>query len=197
MDDRSASPGKPAPRSDGLRNRVRLVAAARTALESGERVSLEAIARTAGVGIATLYRHFPTREALIEAVYSVELDAVADSASGLLDGLRADEALRAWMDVYAAFVIKKERVADTLRIGLATGRIAAVDTRSRITRAVQELLTAGAADGTLRADITADDVALMLHGVLSSVSHAQDQTQTDRILELAMHALRSPDVAPR
>ncbi|MFF7135530.1 TetR/AcrR family transcriptional regulator [Streptomyces sp. NPDC008196] len=188
---RLGSSDKPAPRSDGLRNRASLVAAARTALDSGEKVSLEGIARTAGVGIATLYRHFPTREALVEAVYSVELDHVIDSAAALLNGRPADEALRAWIDVYAAFVTKKQRVADTLRIGLSTKLITTPETRHRITGAVQQLLTAGVTDGTLRSDIEADDVAVMLRGVLSSVSHAQDQAQTNRVLELAMHALRS------
>ena len=89
-------------RAHARRNRENLVAAARAAFAAADdTVPLEGIARRAGVGIGTLYRHFPTREALVEAVYAAELDAVTDSAAALVEELPPEQALRAWMERYA------------------------------------------------------------------------------------------------
>lgn len=97
-----------AERADARRNRERLLASAAAAFAAADGpVSLEAIARDAGVGIGTLYRHFPNREALVEAVYSAELAEVAASAVELLDRHPPVIALRRWMDRYAAFVAAK------------------------------------------------------------------------------------------
>jgi AcrR family transcriptional regulator len=94
------NPSAPGPiRAHARRNREKLIAVARAAFAAADdTVPLEAIAREAGVGIGTLYRHFPTREALVEAVYGAELDEVATSAPALLDRFPPDVALRAWMD---------------------------------------------------------------------------------------------------
>jgi len=141
-------------RADARRNRENLVAIARAAFAASEDpVPLEAIAREAGVGIGTLYRHFPTREALVEAVYAAELDDVATSAPSLLAEFPPEVALRAWMDRYAAFVSTKRGMLDTLRAGWAAGRIATPNTRERITEAVGTILAEGARAGSLRADV--------------------------------------------
>src|SRR5437879_6401556 len=104
-------------RADAHRNRQRLLEAARRAFASGSPVvTLEAIAREAGVGIGTLYRHFPTREALVEAVYRAELSRLCDSAGELLAAAHApDAALRSWMDRFAEYVATKREMADALR----------------------------------------------------------------------------------
>ncbi|MFD8963978.1 TetR/AcrR family transcriptional regulator [Streptomyces sp. NPDC059568] len=177
-------------RADARRNREKLVAVARAAFAAAaDTVPLEAIAREAGVGIGTLYRHFPTREALVEAVYAAELDDVAASAPALLAEFPPEAALRAWMDRYAAFVATKRGMIDTLRTGWASGRIATPTTRERITAAIGTILTAGARTGSLRADVTPEDVTTMLLGVFLSTAASNTPEQTGRQLDLVVDAL--------
>lgn len=189
-------PGKKprAPRVDALRNRDKLVQVAGAAFAAADgTVSLEGIAREAGVGIGTLYRHFPTREALVEAVYAAELDDVAAGAPALLQELPPDAALRAWIERYAGFVATKRGMADTLRAGWASGRIAAPATRERITTAIATILAAGAEAGSLRADVEPDDVTVMLLGIFlagSAATGGHASEQTGRLIDLVMHALR-------
>ena len=186
------SPGPPL-RADARRNREKLVDVARAAFAAADgTVSLEAVAREAGVGIGTLYRHFPTREALVEAVYAAELDDVATSAPALLAALAPDAALRAWMDRYAAFVATKRGMIDTLRAAMASGRIATPATRQRLTAAVASILAAGARAGSLRADVTAEEVTAMLLGVFLATPPGDAAARTGRLLDLLVDALRPP-----
>jgi AcrR family transcriptional regulator len=180
-----------APRSDALRNRDRLVEVARAAFAAAEEpVTLEGIAREAGVGIGTLYRHFPTRESLLEAVYAAELDDITSGVPELLEQLPPDAALRAWLGRYAAFFATKQGYVDTLRAGWATGRIATPATRERITAVLAAFLEAGAADGSLRADVAAPDVLTLLLGLfLASAADAAPE-QIDRLLDLLLDSLR-------
>ena len=184
-----AVPGRPL-RADALRNRDALVAVARTAFSTATRpVPLEDIARDAGVGIGTLYRHFPTREALVEVVYSAELDEVVSSAANLLSELTPAPALRAWMRRYAEFSVMKRGIMDTLRVGWASGRIATPATRERITGAIGEILTAGAADRTLRSDVAADDVTTMIIGIVLSTGPTAPLSQITRLFDVLVDGL--------
>nr|ANO42507.1 TetR family transcriptional regulator [Streptomyces sp. SAT1] len=169
-----------------------MLAAARTAFAAAEdgTVPLEAVARAAGVGIGTLYRHFPTREAMVEAVYAAELDEVTASADTLLAELAAPAALRAWMDRYAAFVAAKRGVIGTLRAGWAAGTIATPATRERLTASIASLLAAGAEAGSLRADVEPDDVLTMLLGVFFAAPAENTAERTGRLLDLIVDALR-------
>ncbi|WP_243795281.1 TetR/AcrR family transcriptional regulator [Saccharopolyspora gloriosae] len=192
MSDLEPTRARPA-RADARRNREKVLAAACAAFTaSGGTVSLEAVAREAGVGIGTLYRHFPTREALVEAVYAAELDDVVASAAELLDELPPDAALRAWMERYAAFVAAKRGMFDTLRAGWESGSMAQPATRERITAAVATILEAGARTGSLRADVPADDVVAMLLGVFFSATSGNAPEQTTRLLDLILDAVRAP-----
>jgi AcrR family transcriptional regulator len=182
--------GRPA-RADARRNRERLLGVARDAFAATDgKATLDAIAREAGVGIGTLYRHFPTREALVEAIYAAELDAVVTSAPALLAELPPEAALRAWMDRYAAFVAVKRGIADTLRAGWAAGTIATPATRERITAAIAEILDAGAETGSLRADVEPEAVTMMLLGVFLSTTAGNSPELTGRLLDLVADALR-------
>jgi AcrR family transcriptional regulator len=193
----SPEPDRPV-RSDARRNREKLVAVARAAFAAADgTVALEAIAREAGVGIGTLYRHFPTREALVEAVYAAELDDVTASAPALLGELPPEAALRAWMDRYAAFVETKRGMGDVLRASVASGRIATPATRRRITAAIGAILDAGALAGTLRAGVDPEDVTLMLLGVFLSTSGGQDAERIGRMLDLIVDALRPEPTTTR
>ena len=116
-------------------------------------MTLEAIAKEAGVGIGTLYRHFPTREALVEAAYRNELARLCDSVGDLLRDLPPDRALRAWMDRFVDYMTTKRGMADALRALIASGGDPFAESRDRLIAAITTLLEAGAAAGTLRADV--------------------------------------------
>jgi AcrR family transcriptional regulator len=174
-------------RADARRNRERLLQAATAAFAAaGAAVSLESIARAAGVGIGTLYRHFPTREALVEAVYRAELAEVSASATDLLKFHRPADALRRWMDRYASFVAAKRGTAESLRAIALSGAIEPSETRASIVAAVRLLLEAGAADGSLRGDVRADDVVTSLLGILLASASAE---QSGRMLDLLLDGL--------
>jgi AcrR family transcriptional regulator len=184
------APGERPLRADAARNRDNLVTVARAAFAAADdTVPLEGIARAAGVGIGTLYRHFPTRESLVEAVYAAELDDVVASARAVLDQFPPDAALRAWMRRYAAFVSTKRGMVDTLRAGWASGRIATPTTRERITGAIGTILDAGARAGSLRADVAAEDVTAMVLGVFLSTASSSTPEQVPRLLDLVADAL--------
>jgi AcrR family transcriptional regulator len=182
------------PRADAVRNRALLLDAARKAFEASDGstpVSLEAIARAAGVGIGTLYRNFPTREALVEAVHASELDEVVASAQPLRDGRAAIDALRLWMDRYARFVATKQGMADALMSALASGAIRKSETRERIVATVGGLLAAGAADGTIRADVDPGDLTALLVAVFVAAGDAKDTERVAGMLDLLMNGLRA------
>lgn len=180
-------------RSDAQRNRERLIAVARVAFASADdTVALETVARGAGVGIGTLYRHFPTREALVEAVYGAELDALTAGAADLLAELPPDLALRTWMRRYADFAARKRGIIDTLRAGWASGRLTTPATRERITEAIDVILAAGVKAAVFRPDVTAADVTAMLLGVFLSTATNPTGGQTGRLLDLTVDALREP-----
>ena len=189
----SGTAGRPA-RADARRNREKLITAARAAFAaaSGGPVALEAIADQAGVGIGTLYRHFRTREALVEAVYAAELDDVAASASALLGQFPPDVALRAWMDRYATFWVTKHAMLGTLRAGFAPGRISP-STRERLITAITPILVYGAKQRSLRMDIRPEDVATLLLGVFLSTAASETPEQVSRLLDLVVDALRPQD----
>jgi AcrR family transcriptional regulator len=183
--------GTRAARADARRNRDKLVRAATAAFTAaGGAVPLEVIAREAGVGIGTLYRHFPTRDDLVEAVYAAELDDVTGSVTALLRQHPPDVAMRAWMERYAAFVATKQAMAQTLRASWASGRISTPAARERITAAVAAILAHGAEAGTLRADIDPSDVTMLLIGTLLAAGSDDAPGRTGRLLDLVLDALR-------
>jgi AcrR family transcriptional regulator len=189
----STTPAEPKLRADAARNRALLLGTARdafTAADDDRSVSLEGIARAAGVGIGTLYRHFPTREALVEALYRSELDEVVDSADALFDGRTAFQSLRAWMDRYTRFVATKQGMSSALRAAWAAGSIPMGETKSRIVAVMARFLDAGAVDGSIRADVTADDVTDMLVGVFLATGNAKDAARVARLLDVLADGLR-------
>ncbi len=162
----------------------------------GETVALEAIARTAGVGIGTLYRHFPTREALVAALYRSELDQLAEAADDLLQTHSADESLRLWIGRYADFVATKNGVREALQVAWAEVGVPLGDTRLKITAVIERLLSAGAAEGTLRSDVLADDVTATLVGVFLATPRGTDVDQRRRMFDLVVDGLRTKGSNP-
>ncbi len=183
--------GTRALRADAQRNRDKLLDAAVRAFSSeGPEVTLEAIAKDAGVGIGTLYRHFPTREALVEAAYRNELARLCDGVPDLLRAEPPDRATRIWMDRFVGYMTTKHGMADALRAVIASGGNPFAESRDRLLTAITTLLEAGVAAGTVRPDIQPSDVLVSMSGVsLVTVDPARPD-QARRILDLLMDGLR-------
>lgn len=179
-------------RVDARRNRERLLeVAGRAFSEAGTDASLEAIAKDAGVGIGTLYRHFPTREALLEAAYRNELARVCDSATELLAQLPPDQAMRRWMDLFIDYLATKQGMADALKAVIASGdEDPFAESLDRISTAISTLLHAGAEVGVLRSDVDPLDVGFSLGGVLLITSDKGLRDRAGRMLDLLLDGLR-------
>jgi len=178
-------------RADARRNRELLLAAAvRAFSENGLDATLDAIAKDAGVGIGTLYRHFPTREALIEAAYRNELAVVCDAVPDLLASLPPAEATRVWMDKFIDYMTTKFGMADALRAVIASGGDPYAQSRDRLVTALEALLQATAAAGDIRTDVCADDVLIGLSGVALAAGQPSQREQANRLLDLLMDGLR-------
>ena len=137
-------------RADAQRNHDRLLdTAVRAFSRDGPDVTLEAIAKEAGVGIGTLYRRFPTREALVEAAYRNELARLCDAVADLLHSVPPDEATRAWMDRFVDYMTTKRGMADALRALIASGGDPFAQSLDRLTSAITTLLRAGAEAGKI------------------------------------------------
>jgi AcrR family transcriptional regulator len=189
---RGETTGQRPQRADALRNRQRVLDAAVQAFShDGADVPLEKIARSAGVGIGTLYRHFPTREALVEAAYRNELGRLCDSAGELLTELPADRALRVWMDRYIDYMATKRGMADALRALIAAGANPYAQSRDRLVEAIAALLRAGADAGLIRADVGPDDVLASVLGVSLVAGEPEQRAQAARLLDLLADGLRS------
>lgn len=176
-------------RADAARNREALLeAATRTFAASATEPSMRAIAREAGVGIATLYRHFPTRESLVEAVYQDQVQRLTQEAGKLLRRLPPSEAMRAWMDLFGDWLMTKHGMIDTLRGMIDSGEIAHTETRDELLAAITGILDAGSAAGDLRPDVAADDIAASLIGIFTVT--AGQGGRTGRLLDLLLDGLR-------
>ncbi|MET9859775.1 TetR/AcrR family transcriptional regulator [Streptomyces smyrnaeus] len=177
------------PRSDALQNRERLLeVAARAFAEQGLDTAPAAIAKQAGVGVGTLYRHFPTREALIDAAYRRQLTRVCEKAADLVAQHPAAEATRTWMAHFIDYATAKSGMSAALNTVIASGVDPYADSRALLTDAVATLLEAGARDGSLRPDVTPDDVLLLMGGIAYSVQHGTKE-QAGRLVDLLMDAL--------
>jgi AcrR family transcriptional regulator len=178
-------------RADAQRNRdLLLQAAVRAFAQDGPDVTLEAIARDAGVGIGTLYRHFPTREALVEAAYRNELARLCDAVADLLQAMPPDEATRAWMDRFVDYMTTKRGMAGALRAVIASGGNPFAQSRDRLVGAITALLQAAADAGTIRPDIEPADVLASLSGVSLAAGRPAQRDQARRLLDLLMDGLR-------
>jgi AcrR family transcriptional regulator len=178
-------------RADARRNRDRLVeVAVRAFSQDGPDVTLEGIAREAGVGIGTLYRHFPTREALVEAAYRTELARLCEAVPDLLADLPPDRALRAWMDRFVDYMTTKRGMSEALRAVVASGGNPFAQSRDRLLGAVGALLAAAERDGSLRPDLDPGDVLTGLSGVTLAAGRPEQRAQAGRLLDLLMDGLR-------
>jgi AcrR family transcriptional regulator len=178
-------------RADAQRNRDRLLeVAVRAFSHDGPDVTLESIASDAGVGIGTLYRHFPTREALIETAYRSELVRLCAAVPELIQTLPADVALRTWMDRFIDYLATKHGMAEALRRVIASGGNPFAESRESLLGAIASLLKAGAAHGELRGDIDPADVMFGISGVSLVAGAPEQRDQAGRLLDLLLDGLR-------
>lgn len=170
-------------RADARRNRDRLLEVAADAFaRDAATATLKAIAKEAGVGIGTLYRHFPTREALVEAVYRSETQRLCNAAPDLLEQLSPVEALRAWTSQFLDYMATKSGMADVLQSVLTADDGLRTDTRTRLNDALELFLTAGVRTGELRADLDVRDVSLALGGFALALGLQNDAREPARRL---------------
>ncbi len=179
-------------RADARRNREKLLAAAIALFaDAGEDAPLEAIAARAGLGIGTLYRHFPTREALAEAAYRNEVKRLCDAAGELLDSEPPDAALSRWMDRFVTYVAAKRSMASMLQSVIASSDATLYsDARREMAAAITSLLDAAARAGTIRADVQPDDVLRAMSGIWLVADGPDWSERSRRLLGLLMDGLR-------
>lgn len=181
-------------RADARANEDRLLAAAAAAFaRDGAAATLKRIAKDAGVGIATLYRRFPTREQLVDATYRYETARLASRASDLVAGLPADRALRAWMSEVLDYLAAKHGMAETLKTLLRSDQRLSSLTREQLTGAVEEFRVAGIAQGVIRDDVPSGDILMALAGATLVAGAAHQRPQAERLLDLLMDGLTRAD----
>jgi AcrR family transcriptional regulator len=174
-------------RADARRNYEKLVAAARDVFtEDGSAASLEAVADRAGVGIGTLYRHFPTRQALLEAVYAGEVETMARLADELA-GLPPWDALSQWFHQYVGFAATKRALTEAL-LEAAPDSDVLLLCRTLLRKAGNALIERAQQAGVVRPDTTFDDVGRMVSGI--AVVPTSDPAQRERMLEILLDGLR-------
>ncbi|MFC1420919.1 TetR/AcrR family transcriptional regulator [Streptacidiphilus cavernicola] len=152
--------------------------------------SMRAIAREAGVGIATLYRHFPTREALVEAVYRDQVAGLTAGARELLAEFPPPAALRRWMDLFGKWIAAKNGMLDTLLALIESGDIAHGQTQTELLAAIDGILDAGRATNELRPDVTAEDIAAGLIGIFTVARPPEHDARANRLLNIMLDGLR-------
>ena len=181
-------------RADARRNYERLLSAAAAAFATrgADDVSLEEIARRAGVGIGTLYRHFPTRQALLEAVYRDQVEALRARADELLGSVPADAALVTWLRDLLEFSRTKRNLTSALLTTLSKDSELLSSCSSMMRGAVTDILGRAQLAGAARADANPTDLLRLVHAIsLTTDWAAGDHEQADRLLALVLDGLRS------
>ncbi|MGV4926657.1 TetR/AcrR family transcriptional regulator (plasmid) [Streptomyces sp. BHT-5-2] len=179
-------------RADARRNREKILAAAvRVFATEGLDAHLERIAKEAGVGSATLYRNFPTREALVEAVYRNEVARLCEAVPALLAAKPPLDALRAWMRLFLDYVSAKYGMIDALRAIAATGSNPYGRSREMIQAALGTLMDACVAAGAIRTDVGPTDIGAALEGIALTSASPEQRHQAERLLDLTLDGLKS------
>lgn len=179
------------PRADAVRNRERVLEAAKVVFSAGgAEASLEAVARAAGVGIGTLYRHFPTREALFEAVYRREVQQLADLAEQLKQEAKPIDALRQWMRSIVKFVATKKGMSAALTLAVDKNSKLFSSSADRLARTVGGLLDRAIAAGEIRDDISPEDLLRAVVGMCYMHDQPGWQSSVLRLVDVFVDGLR-------
>ncbi|WP_193374364.1 TetR/AcrR family transcriptional regulator [Bradyrhizobium liaoningense] len=189
MDDHADQIRKP--RADAVRNRERVLEAAKAVFNAGgPEASLEAVAKRAGVGIGTLYRHFPTREDLFEAVYRREVEQLSELAEQLKYAKDPVDALRRWLRSNVEFVATKKGMSAALALTFQSSSELAAFSMDRLTKAIGSLLDRAVAAGQMRGDISPEDLLRTLVGMCYMHDQPGWQSSVLRMLDVFVDGLR-------
>jgi AcrR family transcriptional regulator len=179
------------PRADSQRNRERLLAAARTVFAAGgPAASLEAVARQAGVGIGTLYRHFPTRETLFEAVYRREVEQLVELAAQLGTDQPPLAALRQWMHANVAFVATKKGMSAALAVAIHASSDLTAYSMNRLGEALEKLLRRAVKAKVIRDDVGAEDILRTIVGLCYTHDKPGWQGNVRRLVDVFVDGMR-------
>lgn len=180
------------PRADGQRNRERLLEAAKAAFaDVGPDVGLDEIARRAGVGIGTLYRHFPARDAIIQAVYQREVEQLAAAATRLSESHPSGDALSQWMRLFVDYIATKKVMIAALAAVVEGAPAFQVTATGPITEAVELLVRRAVASGDIRPDTEPEDVLRAVIGFAYGAASPDWQASALRLIDIFMDGLRT------
>jgi AcrR family transcriptional regulator len=191
MATKGSQPAARKPRTDAQRNRERILKVAKEAFTRlGANASLDDIARQAKVGAGTLYRHFPTRDALIEAVYRAEVEKLAAAARGFAEAMPPLEALRAWMLSFVDHMAAKQIIAPALNSLVGGPSKLYEGSRDRIRGAIDGLVKRAVENGDIRRDLDPFDLLRALIGVAYAASSPDWQQSAKRLVEILIAGSR-------
>jgi AcrR family transcriptional regulator len=183
--------GRRKPRTDAQRNRQRILEVAKeTFSRSGANSSLDDIAKRAGVGAGTLYRHFPTREALLEAVYRTEVEKLAAAERKFLQAMPPIEALRAWMLLFVDYIATKKIIAPALNTLVGGSSRVFEVSGAQIKGAIHALVERAIKSGDLRPDLDPLDLLRALIGVSNVASGPDWQESARRLVDILITGSR-------
>ena len=194
QDERAASPGRPQ-RADARRNHDLLLQAARELFDEEGDTSMEAIAKRAGVGVGTLYRHFPRRIDVVEAVYRDDVDQVVAVDERDVATMTPWEAVDSFLHAFVAYAFGKRRFLTELREAFEKNPELKCDARERLEAAIRLVVERGQDAGVVRADVTGDEVFGLIGPMCTSASLTREQC--DRLVGMVLDGLRPPVAAAR
>jgi AcrR family transcriptional regulator len=179
------------PRSDAQRNRERILEAAKEAFtRAGVDASLDEIAKEAGVGPGTLYRHFPTRETLLGAVYRTEMEKLASAERKFAEELPPVEALRAWLLLFVDYIAAKQLIGPALTALLGDPKKVFEDSHARVWEAIRALVKRAIKSGDMRKDLDPIDLLRALIGVANVATSPDWQQSARRLVDILIAGSR-------
>jgi AcrR family transcriptional regulator len=185
MAKKASSPTQRKPRTDARRNRERILEVAKQAFtRSGANASLDDIAKDAGVGAGTLYRNFPTRDALIEAVYHTEVEKLAAAERKFAEGMPPIEALRAWMLLFVDYIAAKQIIAPALNRYVGGPSKLYESSRAQVHGAIDALVKRAIKSGDIRKDLVPFDLLRALIGVSNVATSPDWQQSAKRLVDI-------------
>lgn len=191
MPTRRPKPKERKPRTDALRNRERILEVAKQAFtRSGANASLDEIAKQAGVGPGTLYRHFPTRDALLEAVYRTEVEKLAAAERKFAEAMPPVEALRAWMLLFVDYIATKKIIAPALNAAVGGHSKVIEASHAPVQNSIHALVKRAIESGEMRKDADAVDLLRALIGVAYMSASPDWQQSARRLVDILISGSR-------
>jgi len=191
MSKKRSQPARRKPRTDAQQNRERILEAAKEAFtRSGASTSLDDVARQAGVGAGTLYRHFPTRDALLEAVYRTEVEKLAAAERKFAQTMPPIEALRAWMLLFVDYIAAKHIIAPALNTVVGGPSKLYEASRGQLSGAIEALVKRAIKSGEIRRDLDPFDLLRALIGVSNVASSPDWQQSAKRLVDILITGSR-------